>query len=378
MTGINPFPLYIDRKYCSFAIAMTPSYLNASYSVFSYAAKRYAAIPAIPPLPAAISVELSSRCNLTCPECVTGTGLLRRKNSFISYDLASEIAAQLRGRALSAWLSFQGEPMMHPDFFRMLELFEGMNPVISTNGHFLDIESCTRLAGSPLKRIIISYDGVTRETYGMYRRGGDHTLVREGIIRLAAAIRENRSRLKMVLQFLVHRGNEHEIPFAAGFARSVGAGFRVKSMQVLDPDRAGEWMPSDHRLARYACGEGGGPGSAGDSRSRHAGSEAGASGSDGHGTAQIVCGEGGIPVNGPARTRGCLRMWTSAVITTDGDVVPCCFDKNGLHTMGNLAGMSFSEIWRGKKYESFRENVMRDRKLVDICSNCPEGRRLFF
>ncbi|MRR24201.1 radical SAM protein [bacterium] len=378
MTGINPFPLYIDRKYCSFAFAMTLSYLNASYSVFSYAAKRYAAIPAIPPLPAAISVELSSRCNLTCPECVTGTGLLRRKNSYIRYDLASEIAAQFRGRALSAWLSFQGEPMMHPDFFRMLELFEGMNPVISTNGHFLDIESCTRLAGSPLKRIIISYDGVTRETYGMYRRGGDHTLVREGIIRLAAAIRENRSRLKIVLQFLVHRGNEHEIPVAAGFARSVGAGFRVKSMQVLDPDRAGEWMPSDHRLARYACGEGGGPGSAGDSRPRHAGSEAGALGSDGHGTAQIVCGEGGIPVNGPARTRGCLRMWTSAVITTDGDVVPCCFDKNGLHTMGNLAVMSFSEIWRGKKYGSFRENVMRDRKLVDICSNCPEGRRLFF
>ena len=342
MTGINPFPLYIDRKNCSFAFAKVLSYLNASYSVFSYAAKRYAAIPAIPPLPAAISVELSSRCNLACPECVTGTGLIKRKNSYISYDLASEIAAQSRGRALSAWLSFQGEPMMHSDFFRILELFKGMNPVISTNGHFLDRENCLRLARSPLRKIIISYDGATPETYRMYRRGGDHTRVMEGIIRLAAAIRENRSRLKMVLQFLVHMGNEHEISVADGFARSVGAGFRVKSMQVLDPDRAGEWMPSDHRLARYACGE------------------------------------DGIPVNGPARKRGCFRMWTSAVITTDGDVVPCCYDKNGLHTMGNLAGMSFSEIWRGKKYESFREKVMRDRKLVDICSNCPEGRRMFF
>ncbi|MRR23099.1 hypothetical protein EG830_08980, partial [bacterium] len=120
---------------------MALSYLNASYSVFSYAAKRYAVIPAVPPMPPAISVELSSRCNLACPECITGTGLIRRKNSFISYDLASEIAALFRGRSLSAWLSFQGEPMMHPDFFRILMLFAGMNPVISTNGHFLDIES---------------------------------------------------------------------------------------------------------------------------------------------------------------------------------------------------------------------------------------------
>jgi radical SAM protein with 4Fe4S-binding SPASM domain len=71
-------------------------------------------------------------------------------------------------------------------------------------------------------------------------------------------------------------------------------------------------------------------------------------------------------------------MWTTAVITCDGDVVPCCYDKNGLHIMGNLAGMSFREIWRGEKYELFRGKVMRDRRLVDICSNCPQGRRLFF
>jgi radical SAM protein with 4Fe4S-binding SPASM domain len=85
-----------------------------------------------------------------------------------------------------------------------------------------------------------------------------------------------------------------------------------------------------------------------------------------------------VPETGPARAKGCLRMWTSAVITCDGDVVPCCYDKNGLHNMGNISEMSFREIWRGEKYESFREKVMRDRKLVDICSTCPEGRRLFF
>ena len=320
---------------------MALSYLNASYSVFSYAARRYAGISAHPPLPPAISLELSSVCNLSCPECATGTGLLTRSNSFLSYNLAADSAAQLRGHVLSAWLSFQGEPMMHPEFFRITELFAGMNPVIATNGHWLDRERCISLADSALKKIIISYDGVTPEAYGIYRNGGDHPLVTKGIRRLAATVRERRSELKIVIQFLLHRGNEHESRAAAAFAASVGAGFRIKSIQVLDPLRAGEWMPADRRKSRYT------------NRS---------------GAWQAA--------EFPAR--GCLRMWTSAVITADGDVVPCCFDKNGQHVMGNLGDMTFSEIWRGEKYISFRDKVMKDRSLVGICSECPQGRSLFF
>jgi len=320
---------------------MALSYLNASYSVFSYAARRYAGISAHPPLPPAISMELSSVCNLSCPECVTGAGLLTRRNSFLSYDHAADAASQLRGHVLSAWLSFQGEPMMHPEFFRITELFAGMNPVISTNGHWLDRERCISLAESPLKKIIISYDGVTPEAYGLYRNGGSHALVTEGIRRLAATIRERRSELKIVLQFLLHHGNQHESRAAAAFAASVGAGFRIKSMQVLDPARAGEWMPADSRKSRYTD-------------------------------------RSGAWKTGEAPARGCFRMWTSAVITADGDVVPCCFDKNARHVMGHLGNMTFSEIWRGEKYISFRDKVMKSRRLVDICSECPQGRSLFF
>lgn len=321
---------------------MATGYLNASYSLFSYAARRYGGFSLIPPLPPAISVELSSCCNLACPECVTGAGLLTRKASFISYSLAADIAAQLRGHVISAWLSFQGEPMMHPEFFRIAELFRGMNPVISTNGHYLDRENCISLAGSPLKKIIVSYDGVSQGSYTVYRRGGDHELVTEGIRRLTSAIRERNSRMKVILQFLIHRHNEHEVRAATAFAASVGAGFRIKSMQLLDPERAGEWMPSERRKARY-----------------------------------LVSGGGARPA-GIAPSAGCLRMWTSAVITADGDVVPCCYDKNAGHSMGNLANSTFRDIWRSDVYRIFREKVMSDRRLTDICSKCPQGTGLFF
>jgi MoaA/NifB/PqqE/SkfB family radical SAM enzyme len=234
----------MKKKNCSFVPAMLTRYLNASYSVFSYAVKRATGITVNPPLPPAISVELSSRCNLTCPECVTGAGLLQRKNEFISYSLAGKIAAELHGHTLSAWLCFQGEPMMHPRFFDIVDLFGEMNPVISTNGHYLSEDACLRLAASPLRKIIISYDGVSAEVYNVYRRGGNHSLVTEGISRLSSIIREKGSRLETELQFLLHRGNEHEAAAAADFASSLGIGFRIKSIQVLDIGRAGEWMPA--------------------------------------------------------------------------------------------------------------------------------------
>jgi len=320
---------------------MHTPYLNAIYSVFSYGMKRYAGISLRLPLPPAINIELSSRCNLSCPECVTGTGLLRRNNDFIDYSLAVKIAEELSGRTLSAWLYFQGEPMLHPRFFEIVSLFRKMRPVISTNGHFLDEENCRMLADSDLKKIIISYDGVTSGTYNLYRIGGNHTYVSEGIRRLARAIKTSDSKVKIELQFLLHRYDEHELHEAAAFARSVNAVFRTKSMQVLSDERAGYWMPSDARRSRYVKNEG-----------------------------------TWKPVRSPSR--GCFRMWTTAIVTVDGDVVPCCYDKYAGHAMGNIKDQIFGDIWNGEKYKLFRETVIRSRASIDICSGCPQGRRILF
>ncbi|MCU0376957.1 MAG: SPASM domain-containing protein [Bacteroidales bacterium] len=316
-------------------------YLNASYSLFSYAGRRYTGIPLNPPLPPAINVELTSVCNLACPECLTGIALTNRKSGFIDFDLSGKIATELSGTTLSAWLYFQGEPMLHPRFFEIVSLFHRMNPVISTNGHFLDQNNCTMLAESGLKKIIISYDGATQETYSAYRAGGDHTRVTEGIQLLAETIESTRSSLKMELQFLVGSHNETEAGQVALFAKSVGASFRIKSMQVLDNKRIEEWIPAEKRNSRYMTKHGK------------------------HSSMHKV-------------KRGCFRMWRGAVITTDGDVVPCCFDKNGKNIMGNLYHNSFSEIWNGPEYRKFRANVMKSRSHEEICKNCPQGSRLFF
>jgi radical SAM protein with 4Fe4S-binding SPASM domain len=54
-------------------------------------------------------------------------------------------------------------------------------------------------------------------------------------------------------------------------------------------------------------------------------------------------------------------------------VVPCCFDKDASHKLGDLKDQSFKEIWQNDNYKKFRKDIMTSRKNIDICANCSEG-----
>jgi radical SAM protein with 4Fe4S-binding SPASM domain len=70
----------------------------------------------------------------------------------------------------------------------------------------------------------------------------------------------------------------------------------------------------------------------------------------------------------------CWRMWQGAVVTWDGKVVPCCFDKDAQHAMGQAAdGAEFRDIWRSAEYHRFRESVFSHRAGIEMCRNCTEG-----
>jgi radical SAM protein with 4Fe4S-binding SPASM domain len=70
-------------------------------------------------------------------------------------------------------------------------------------------------------------------------------------------------------------------------------------------------------------------------------------------------------------------MWRSSVITWDGLVVPCCFDKDAQHQFGNVTTETFSEVWRSERYDQFRKAVLKNRKGIDICTNCTEGTKVW-
>jgi radical SAM protein with 4Fe4S-binding SPASM domain len=73
----------------------------------------------------------------------------------------------------------------------------------------------------------------------------------------------------------------------------------------------------------------------------------------------------------------CWKLWHSCVITWDGGVVPCCFDKDAWYKMGSLQEESFRSLWWNGPYKDFREKVLRSRSEIEMCKNCTEGTKVW-
>jgi radical SAM protein with 4Fe4S-binding SPASM domain len=72
----------------------------------------------------------------------------------------------------------------------------------------------------------------------------------------------------------------------------------------------------------------------------------------------------------------CFALWRTSVITWDGKVVPCCFDKDANFELGVLNGKTMKEIWLSEPYQNFRQGVLNNRKGLDMCTNCTEGLKI--
>ena len=73
----------------------------------------------------------------------------------------------------------------------------------------------------------------------------------------------------------------------------------------------------------------------------------------------------------------CWRMWSGSVFTWDGKLVPCCFDKDAQHQLGDIKNQTFRSIWKNERYNLFRKQVFSKRKDIDICQNCSEGSKVW-
>jgi radical SAM protein with 4Fe4S-binding SPASM domain len=311
------------------------NFLVAGYSYLKSSASKHASIYG---MPLAIGTELTNHCNLYCPECASGSGLMKRERGFMSIDLFNKIISELHIYLFNVNLYFQGEPMLHPEFSSFIRNCRNIKTVMSTNGHFLSEENSEKLARSGLSKLIISLDGSDQKTYSAYRINGSVKTVLDGINNISVAKKKYNSTLKIEIQLLVNKYNEHQIPQIRKLTASLNASLKLKSMQIINKDSFGSWLPENAKFRRY----------------------------------QIREGEYRIKSSLPDR---CARLWFNPVVTWDGKVLPCCFDKEADHIMGDLNQESFREIWNGPKYRLFRRILLSDRSTIGICRNCTSGLR---
>ncbi len=320
--------------------------LNAARVLASYYVTRWLKRPVAWGLPFTISFEPTTACNLRCPECPSGLRAFTRPTGNLKADFFRNTLDQLADKLMYLIFYFQGEPYINPSFLEMVAYAhrKKIYTITSTNGHFLSEENAEKTVKSGLDRLIISVDGTTQETYEQYRVGGQLSQVLEGAKNMVAAKKKLKSSTPhLVFQFLVVRPNEHQIEEIYQLAKEIGVDeVKLKSAQVYDYTFGNPLITTIEKYARYQQE------SDGQWKVKH----------------KLV--------------NACWKMWHSCVITWDGMVVPCCFDKDASHRLGDSKTNSFAAIWQGEAYQHFRQKLLKGRKEIDICTNCTEGCNVFY
>jgi radical SAM protein with 4Fe4S-binding SPASM domain len=308
-------------------------------------------------MPVSIAIEPTTSCNLRCPECPSGLRSFTRETGMLEESFFQKTIDELHKEIFYLTFYFQGEPYLNPKFLEMVKYASGKNiyTATSTNAHYLDEENSKKTVESGLDRLIISIDGTTQESYQSYRIGGDLQKVINGTKNILKWKKTLRSKTPHVIfQFVVFRQNEHEVEEIKKLGKQLGVGeVKIKSAQIYDYENGNERIPTKKEFARYKKTE--------------------------NGKYEV---KGFNVVNFKLETlnlklTSCWRMWHSCVITWDGKIVPCCFDKDAKHQLGNLQEKTFKEIWFNGSYKKFRTSLLKSRKEIDICSNCSEGAKVW-
>lgn len=318
---------------------------NMAQILRSYRTSRASRQPAIKGLPVSISIEPTTSCNLRCPECPSGLRSFTRPTGMLDDVLFRKTIDELAPTLSYLTFYFQGEPYLHPRFLDMVSYAsgKGLYTATSTNAHFLHEEAAFNTVRSGLDRLIVSIDGTTQEAYQSYRIGGSLEKVLKGTQNIIAAKKQLRSSTPhVVFQFLVVGPNEHQIPQVRQLAKQVGVDQLVlKTAQIYDFEKGSPLIPEQQRYSRYKQG------------------------ADGRWSVKNALDD------------HCWKMWHSCVITWDGKVVPCCFDKDAHFVLGDLKTNSFADIWWGEAYQRFRAQLLSSRSDIEMCRNCTEGARVF-
>lgn len=318
---------------------------NALGLVFNFLQSRITRSPEIKYMPVALSVEPTTSCNLRCPECPSGLRSFTRDKGMLKNNMFEDLVEELSDTLMYLTFYFQGEPFLNKDFLKMVKLAtdKKIYTATSTNAHFLNEKTARETVESGLDRLIISIDGTTQEVYEQYRIGGKLEKVLAGTRNIIQAKKDLKSSTPhIIFQFLVVGPNEHQIDDVKRLAKEMGVDeLRFKTAQIYDYKNGSPLIPKNDHYSRYK--------------------------QQPDGTWKIK----------NKLIDHCWKMWHSAVITWDGLVVPCCFDKDAQYRMGDINKGGFKKVWFNRTYKSFRRTLIGGRKNIDMCKNCTEGTKIW-
>lgn len=285
--------------------------------------------------PTRLVVEPASACNLRCPYCLTGAGEVGRPPGLMTMELYHRLLDELGPYLLEIEAFHWGEPLLNPHLDAMIEAASARGIATTINTNFslaFDRARAERLVSSGLSELTVSVDGASQASYEQYRVRGDLQRVRDNC-RLVAEAKQRLGALgpRLNLEFHVFPHNVDDVDGMQAMARELGFALRLFKGVVPGPD----WDTSG-RFAYCVA-----------------------------------------PIPFP-----CIFLWGTAVVSSDGGVLPCRGGFQRADDMGRLAvrpdeigAARFRDVWNGQRFRSARRFYRRRdgsaEERAQICFDCP-------
>ncbi|QQR93147.1 MAG: radical SAM protein [Candidatus Iainarchaeum archaeon] len=290
--------------------------------------------------PTELSIELTNICNLKCVLCDNPN--IPRPKGFMDFEKFKKLIDETDRHVKRVNFGVTAEPLLHPqvDQFIAYAKSKGKYTILTSNATRM-VDFTTKLINAGLDAVVLSLDGMTRETYEKYRKGAvvginNFDAAKTGIEILCQKKESlNKKNPHVIVSFLVNRYNEHEIDTAKEWSKKMKVDtLLLKAMHFAwaggkEEDAMREWAPKNKEFIRQYD-----------------------------------------------YTKLGICAWTnnSTVVYWDGELASCCFDLIGRTTFGNAFTEGFVKIWESEDHKS--KQVEMAKRTLAQCVGCSSGVKL--
>ncbi len=287
-----------------------------------------------------LQVEISSACNLKCPQCFNN--IPEHVTKIMSLDLWNNRIKPYLGQFGSVHLVGIGEPLMNKHFFTFVEdgRQAGVTVHTTSNLQLVTPEIAKRLVLSGVSELSFSCDGATKATYEAIRLQGTLEKLEAALASIVDA-KANCGSLTpaLTLNFGATLQNIKELPDVVQLAARFGVQTLIAYHNVAYVEsQKGESLfhhqaLSDEQFAKAAQ----------------------------------LCGYFGIQFLSPGLFQHpnhyapalpyCAYPFGHLYIYSDGRVGPCCMDFPDRIVLGNLQELDLPEVWNGEAMRKLRHEL---------------------
>lgn len=283
-----------------------------------------------------IYLEITSVCNLACSFCPP----TERAKQFISVEDFSKRLEEIKPYTDFIYLHVKGEPLLHPELDKLLDISheKGFKVNITTNGTLINKTKHKLLNKSALRQMnfsLHSFDGHAEFKDKKEYVENILSFIKEATsqsktivsLRLWNLTQDNvtnlkRQRNRQILEIIE---KEFDLNYKIEEILLPGSGVKIAESIFINQDYEFQW-PALHEEEDNGKGF-------------------------------------------------CYGLRDQAGILTNGIVIPCCLDGEGVINLGNINDTSFVDIIEGDRAKRIIEGFSRRVAVEELCRKCGYRKR---